>query len=374
MSIVSPLLQRLRGTTSRLIDLGSDCFIHRFPRRTRATPVPSLNWTNKCMTDSDTGAEHDWEWRGLTASEFGLSAVISDCISASDASLRGCVRSLRASPALLIFSDYGGAHKGARFEVMSFLITTPQGISVFLDQRQQLRESRLGTERRMAYKALGDKVRLNSLPAFLDAADHLAGLLICFAIDKAAAHRLSEGPPSDGGVGQLGSWAPRAFRKLTMIGHLAGILVQGVRRDRQDLLWITDEDEIAPNPDKHAESTRIFGHLLNCYCSGPMGHFRFGTTASDPGDLHIEDLAAVPDLAAGCLADVLTCISPHPESPSVERLYVPTHGGTSEKARHVAEWLADAASPLTKLNVVVDERDGLCSVRHFSVVTDLREL
>ncbi len=324
------------------------------------------------MTDSDKAAEGDWAWQGLEA-EFALSAVISDCIGRSEATLQKCGQALRASPLMFIFSDYGGAHKGACFEVMSFLITTPQGISNFLVHRQELRQGPLGFQRRMSYKALGDKVRLNSLPAFFDAADRVTGLLVCFAIDKGAAYRLQEGPPTGSEVGQLGLWAPKAFRKLTTIGHLAGILVQGLRRDRQDLLWITDEDEIAPNTEKHAEATRILGHLLSCYGSGPMGHFRFGTTASDPGDLHIEDLVALPDLAAGCLNDVLTYISPHPESPTVERLYIPTGGGTSAKTRLVAEWLA-AASSLAKLNIVVDERDGFCSVRRFTVVTDFREL
>ena len=36
-----------------------------------------------------------------------------------------------------------------------------------------------------------------------------------------------------------------------------------------------------------------------------MGHFRFATTASDMGGLLIEDLAAVPDLAAASFNEVL---------------------------------------------------------------------
>jgi hypothetical protein len=274
----------------------------------------------------------------------------------------------------MMFSDYGGAHKDARFEVMSFLATTPSGASTFWMGSQRLRQGRLGNERRMSYKSLGDKVRLKCLPAYVDAADHLTGLLISFCIDKNAALRLSEEYKSDTAFGKVGPWAPRAFRKLTMIGNLAGIIVQGLRSDGQDLVWITDEDEIAPNPQKHAEATQILGHLISSYCTGPMGHFRFGTTASDPGDLHIEDLASLPDLAAGCLNELLTYMYPHPDSPSLERLFVPTTGRTPAKARTIATWLARSARPLTKLNLVVDESAGLCSVRHFSVVTNLEEL
>jgi hypothetical protein len=105
-----------------------------------------------------------------------------------------------------------------------------------------------------------------------------------------------------------------------------------------------------------------------------MGHFRFGTTASDPGDLHIEDLAAVPDLAAGCLSDVLSFLSPHPQSHTIERLYIPIDGGVAAKTRRVAEWLGGPSRPLVKMNIAVDEHDGLGSVRHFTVVTDFPKL
>ncbi|MCV7079582.1 hypothetical protein [Mycobacterium szulgai] len=226
----------------------------------------------------------------------------------------------------------------------------------------------------MSYKRLNDKVRLKSLPNYLEAADQLEGLLINFAVDKNATHRLSEEPWTETAFGRIGLWAPRAFRKLTVIGHLAGILVEGVRADGQNLLWITDEDDIAPNPDKHAEATRLLAHYISSYCTGPLGHFRFGTTASDPGDLHIEDLAAVPDLAAGGLNDILTEVFPHPQSQSVERLFVPVGVQTPAKVGLVAGWLARVASPLAKINIVVDERAGLCSVRRFAVVTNLTEL
>ena len=42
---------------------------------------------------------------------------------------------LRAAPALLLFSDYSGSHKGAGFDTYSFLITTPAALSSFLGAR-----------------------------------------------------------------------------------------------------------------------------------------------------------------------------------------------------------------------------------------------
>ena len=99
--------------------------------------------------------------------------------------------------------------------------------------------------------------------------------------------------------------------------------------------WFTDEDEIAPNQTKHAEATRFIGHLLNHYCTGNMGHFRFGTTASDFGDLLIEDLAAVPDLAAGGLGAILSRVGLPTNSRVPERLAIAADGIAPIKVRYM---------------------------------------
>lgn len=314
------------------------------------------------------------EWRTLSRPEFGLADAISNNISASGLVQEGCLRALRSAPSLLMFSDYGGAHKQARYEVLSFLVSTVPGLQGFDTARRRLREDSLGPERRMSYKALNDRVRMRCLHAYLTATDQLQGLLVSFALDKRATDRLSEGYRSDTAFGRLGPWAQRPFNKLTRVGHLAGILVEGVRHEGQNLIWITDEDEIAPNDLKHSEATKIFGHYLNSYCSGSMGHFRFGTTASDAGDLLIEDLAAVPDLAAGCLGEVLSLLAPHPESSSVERLFVPADSEVPGKVIDIAAWLGSPSGNLHKLNLIIDEGGGGCSIREFSVVTRLEEL
>ncbi|WP_100521971.1 hypothetical protein [Mycobacteroides abscessus] len=317
----------------------------------------------------------DITWRRLDGPEPDLATEISNCIAESDLPLDNCLQALRQSLSLLMFSDYGGAHKGARFDVMSFLVTTPEGLSRFSSGRDRLRQGQLGTERRMSYKALGDKVRLRALPAYLEVADQLTGLLVSFAVDKAGSYRLSEEYQAETAFGPLSPWTPRAFRKLTTIGHLAAIVIEGLRRDGQNLIWITDEDEIAANLKKHTEATKVLGHYFNLYCTGPMGHIRFGTTASDSGDLYIEDLAAVPDLAAGCLNELLTEIFPHPQSSSVSRLFIPPGAtGIPVKAGVVTEWLAGSAQPLLKVNVVVHEKASLCSVRRLVVVTRLEDL
>ena len=313
-------------------------------------------------------------WRVITRPDFGLATVISDVISGSEAVMGNSIRSLRRSPSLFMFSDYGGAHKGARYEVLSFLITTPAGFSGFALERLRLRQDGLGAERRMAYKALNDNVRLRSLTGYLKVADRLAGVLINFAVDKRAAHLFNESYKPETAFGALGPWAAKPFGKLSRVAHLAAIVIEGLRADGQDLIWITDEDEIAPNPTKHAEATRLLAHILNCYCTGDMGHFRFGTTASDPGDLLIEDLAAVPDLAAGGLNEILSQVGLHPASNTPERLFIAADGIAPLKVRHIANWLSSSSGTLKKVNVVIDEGTGGCWVRRISVETQPKPL
>jgi hypothetical protein len=314
------------------------------------------------------------QWRRLSRPEFGLADIISDTIAESGHVHKNCLHELRGADTLLLFSDYGGAHKEAHYEVLSFLVTTVLGIREFDTERRLLRAGGLGTERRMAFKSLNDKVRMRNLGAFLETANLLQGLLVNFAIDKRALGRFDEEYQSDTAVGLLGPWAQRSFRKLTRVGHLAGILLEGVRHEGQNLVWITDEDEIAPNVHKHAEATKLLGHFLSSYLSGNMGHFRFGTTASDNGDLLVEDLAAIPDLAAGCLGEILSILAPHPASSSIARLFFPVNTDLPPKVKDIATWLGGPSGIVRKINLVVDEGDDGCAVRDFTVVTNFDQL
>lgn len=314
----------------------------------------------------------DFEWRRLSRPELGLADDISTFAAARVSS--GAVRTVRSQGTLLMFSDYGGAHKEARFEVLSFLVTTAPGIEVFNANRRRLRKGSLGSERRMAYKALNDKVRMRSLPAFLEAVNQIEGLLVNFAIDKRVISWFSEGYGPDTAFGTIGPWANRSFAKLSRVGHLASILIEGLRQDGQNLYWFTDEDEIAPNNLKHAEATRLIGHLLNHYCGGQMGHFRFGTTASDAGDLLIEDLTAVPDLAAGSLGEILSALAEFPEPNSVGRIFIPPNSTVPSKALRIAHWLDSASGNLQKLNVAFDEYGDKVLIREFGVAAGYRDL
>ncbi len=74
----------------------------------------------------------------------------------------------------------------------------------------------------------------------------------------------------------------------------------------QNIFWVTDEDEIAPNVPRLKELTHIFAHVLSGMLSHDVGHIRVGTTGTTAGDdLCIEDYAAIADLIAGSVNDYM---------------------------------------------------------------------
>ncbi|MFV8141858.1 hypothetical protein ACNQR7_30200 [Mycolicibacterium senegalense] len=77
---------------------------------------------------SDTGGK---AWRGLGRPTPDLASVISDEIGAASRRIEHHLAPLGQSETMLLFSDYGGAHKQARFEVLSYLVTTPDAIAAF---------------------------------------------------------------------------------------------------------------------------------------------------------------------------------------------------------------------------------------------------
>ena len=85
------------------------------------------------------------------------------------------------------------------------------------------------------------------------------------------------------------------------------MLVACLSSSGQDVLWITDRDEIASNKEKLTEATNVVAHYMCHYLKHDMGNFRFGTTQSDNGTMELEDLASLPDLAAGAMSELMSC-------------------------------------------------------------------
>ena len=79
---------------------------------------------------------------------------------------------------------------------------------------------------------------------------------------------------------------------------------------------------MAANAEQLARLSNLFGQISSSYLSYDLEHLRCGTTRLDDGTISLEDLAAIPDLAAGALSEIGTAMIAQGQSP-VSRIAAP---------------------------------------------------
>ena len=134
---------------------------------------------------------------------------------------------------------------------------------------------------------------------------------------------------------------------------LLGLLIAGFSAPGQDVLWATDEDAIAAN----AYRVRLLVDALALVSSNlldhDLRHLRVATAKQDKGDLSLEDLLAIPDIAAGGLSDALSSMFVHGAPPS--GLEFPRSNAVSAKGRRVLDWFSDNTQSLKRICVLIDQ-------------------
>jgi len=295
-------------------------------------------------------------WRPLERPELGMANSVSDVICRQEWLKVDLLTSVRRGPTLFLASDYGGAHKGAHFETFSFLLIDLQYLWLWEELRTKLRKHTLLQRRRMAFKSLNDVTRWQAVVPFLRYANTLPGLLATFALDRGAMDIVSESPPEseDSVIGVLNDWKLSPFRKLSCVAQLGATLVAGMSAPGQNVIWISDDDDIAPNREKLFEATRVIGQYMSVILPHDMGHLRFGTAGTvDPGDLQAEDLLALADLASGTVSEMLT-LCWRKVGTGGSKILLPGSRFLTNKAKLIANWLSESDHPLRKLIILVE--------------------
>ncbi len=300
-------------------------------------------------------------WKLPTNARIGAMNVFSDSIRRGEIAQPDMLPDLRSADTLIVTSDYGGHHKGSDFETCSFLIIPLDcQFSGWEQRRLRIRRVyRLG-KRRISYKVLNDRRRKEALNAFLSAVDGLPGLCVGVLVAKSVRTIFAtdaDSEPSDAGTAVLAGYSTAARERLLRVVHLVSLFVAGLSRPGQNVLWFTDEDEIAANPRRVHQLTEAFARVCGHYLGHDMGHLRCGTTACDDGSLQIEDLAAVPDMVAGALASTFTAYRLTGSTPTRE-IVAPLPTGIPAKTRRIAAWLADRRCPMKRLVYAVGPSDG----------------
>lgn len=274
----------------------------------------------------------------------------------------------RLKAGAFIASDYGGEHPASSHRIYCYLVLRSASPN-WHAQVDVIRRRFISNGRRMAYKRLDDVERQRALVPFLAAAADLDAHLVAIAVDKRK-QWLSIMPTAADQLwtafGLQATWKPKALESMMRKVHFMAILLSIWSRDRTHVTWITDQDEFVGNSDRHDDALRVIDRMGSFYLSHPMGEFRLNPTAQYGGASDFEDICAIPDLAAGMLAEISIRLSKTGNWTAPMRKLV---GALPQKADVISNWFWDSDMRLRKSFISVDV-DGA----HYGVRRVLRLL
>lgn len=267
---------------------------------------------------------------------------------------------LRGGQTLIVISDYSGQHSDANFETLSFLIADLQKCAAWEQIRKRWRQKYLPDGRRMAFKSLSDGTKERALDDFLEAADNIHGVSITVLVRKDVKTLFGDGERIDWKNSELAPyihWPKGTFEKMLRVVHFVSFFVAGFSNPHQNILWISDEDEIAANESRLRELTNIFGNVSSHYLNHDVGHIRCGTTKSDDGSRQLEDLASIPDLVAGMLTETVSEQRKQGLIASAG-IAIPPPKGLQSKVIKLLNWFATNRKPLKRLVFLIEPIPG----------------
>ncbi len=302
--------------------------------------------------------------------DLGAMNVVNGLIRALDLNSPFALPCFDRTARLMVGSDYGGQHASSKFEALAFVLADAGTVGPWLNATGKLRARYLRDRRRMSFKALGDRLRMEALPAFLSAADLLHGMLLVVLVDKRIGSLFASDHDPAGiapEVVALAEWPARTTERLLRICHVVSLALAGLTREGQEILWVTDQDEIAANVERHALLVKVFGTIASHYLEHTLGHLRIATTASDTGTRDLEDFVAIADLAAGAVCHLLNSYR-EASTPVAQRVVVPPPLGVAPKAQALLDWFSDQRSSLKRLVISIEpvEKSSRLLVRHYA--------
>jgi len=267
---------------------------------------------------------------------------------------------------VIIATDSSGLHQQNPYETLGLLILDFDSAMEWEFLRQKIRRDILKDSRRMSFKQLNESVRQRALIPFLMAADQINGLCLSIAINKridmlCGGRWIYEQLKKEGIL--KASWTFESFERMSRTTHFVKLLTAGLCSEGQNVFWISDQDEMFESPQKSEDTLRLLSSYHQIYINWPMGKLRVGTTKMDEGDRFEEDFAAIPDFAAGALAELVMRM----KNDSAANIWeIPVTGLVSDvspKSDILLSWLADNTQRLKRLSLVFDRReDGKFSI------------
>lgn len=221
------------------------------------------------------------QWNLCLNADFGFMNIFNESLKKVEIKRPNSLPNLRQGATILVASDYSGQHNKSLYESFSFLFADLDSYRVWEKQRCIVRQKFLFDNRRMSYKNLNDKKRKQALIPFLNVANSISGIVVTILIQRKIRSLFKEDgylDMADPELQKYKHWNKNNFEKLLRIIHFISFFIAGLSRSKQNILWITDEDEIMSNEKTLKEAGTLFAHICSHYLSHNLGHFRWGTT------------------------------------------------------------------------------------------------
>lgn len=280
--------------------------------------------------------------------------LLSGLIGALDVRRATALPALHSASKLIVASDYGGQHQASKFEALAFVLADADRLGGWLRGRGRFRAEWLPDARRMSFKKLSDRQRAAALPAFLELADQIHGLLFVVLIDKQIDSLFADTQEQSKLKTTLdATWRPKTIEKALRICHCLSLLLAGLSSELQDVLWVTDQDDVAANTQRHGDLVEMFSTILGHYLEHTLGHIRIATTLSDTGKRDLEDLVSIADLAAGAVGQVINESRSAGHFPG-RGLIFPMASAMPLKMQRLMSWFSDSRSNLKRLVFVIE--------------------
>lgn len=295
-------------------------------------------------------------WIHLNKPAFGLINQVSELVQSLDEKDGNRLPDLRRGTRIIIGSDFSGEQSASEYEVMGLLFADIENAGRWAKSRLAVRSLLPNDGRRFAFKNLSEGSLSRALPSFVAAADQIPGLLVTILTHKSipSLFKLTGRiQSSDEAISAFPGWKPRVMERLLRVVHFISLFLAGLSRPLHDVLWVTDEDAIVANVAKHRELVTMFGRVCSHYLPHTLREVRIATTASDTGKRDVEDFVAIPDLACGALAEVLTAYRRSNTLLGAE-LIAQVPSGLAPKTIDIMNWLAGDGGDLKKITFAID--------------------
>jgi hypothetical protein len=291
------------------------------------------------------------QWQGISNDIKGLMAGFSKYVYQNELIYPDLLPDIRKGNTIFISSDYSGQHNASRYETYTFVLVDFEKCKTWEIYRRDWRNHFLNDGRRLSYKNLNDKKCKSALKPFLDTTHFIPGLIAAVLIDKRIPTIFStvDTITSESPLFKIYSqWKKPIFEKLMRIIHFASLFLSGLSRPNQNVIWISDEDDIVPNDERLRDATNLFGTISSNYLVHNLGHFRWGTTKIDTGDRMLEDLVTIADLVSGSLAAEFSLYAKRNTLPR-SNLIIPPPQNIPRKNKVIMDWFSDNSRMLKRI-------------------------